>query len=762
MEASPERGSPSRGVEALSEPRDRRDFEDTAEHVRYLEWGVRRRGAILLAVGLAAERFLGASDWEGSVREVLDRLGRAAEVGRVDLVELCREEGGELKAVRRYEWVDEDPESIAGNIENLASSPPIPVLAMARWFALLSSGETIHGPVSTFPTREAAALALEAIRSIAVVPIREGVDCWGALRFIDTEAEREWSPIELEALRAAANMIGAAQYRRRVDDALRQSEDRFRRLTTMAMEGVVVHDQGVILDANPSLARIFGYELAEVIGRNVLEFVPDPEERDLVRENMQADSGGPYEITAERRDGSLVSIEVIARSTMYQGRLVRVATIRDITERKALEAQTRELMHEQVARVEAEAAQKRSAFLAEASDVLGTSFDYHTTLEQLARLAVPRVADYCVVDVVEGEAGFERLGVAHVDPAKEKLLRQETHFATGVVSRDHPVVRVITEAKSWLVREVDPTILATTALNETHFGILQEVAPRSLMTVPLVASNKVLGALTLVSSESGRRYDENDLALAEELARRAALAVDNARLFNEAQQATRARDEMLAIVAHDLRNPLNTVAMSASLLLEGFKAAERPLEQKQLVIMRRATERMSRLIQDLLDVKRMEQGRLAVDPRAQTIGAIVQDAIEMLRPLAEAQGLALEDEIPADLPKVLADPPRVQQVLSNLVGNAIKFTPRGGRIMLRVRPDAAEVSVAVIDTGPGISADQLPHIFGRFWQASRSDKRGIGLGLAIARGIVEAHRGRIWVESRVGEGSAFYFTLPVA
>jgi signal transduction histidine kinase len=171
---------------------------------------------------------------------------------------------------------------------------------------------------------------------------------------------------------------------------------------------------------------------------------------------------------------------------------------------------------------------------------------------------------------------------------------------------------------------------------------------------------------------------------------------------------------------------------------------------------------MSRLIQDLLDVKRMEQGRLAVDPRAQTIGAIVQDAIEMLRPLAEAQGLALEEEIPADLPKVLADPPRVQQVLSNLVGNAIKFTPRGGRIMLRVRPDAAEVSVAVIDTGPGISADQLPHIFGRFWQASRSDKRGIGLGLAIARGIVEAHRGRIWVESRVGEGSAFYFTLPVA
>jgi signal transduction histidine kinase len=342
------------------------------------------------------------------------------------------------------------------------------------------------------------------------------------------------------------------------------------------------------------------------------------------------------------------------------------------------------------------------------------------------------------------------------------LLRQETHFATGVVSRDHPVVRVITEAKSWLVREVDPAAIEATALNETHFGILKEVAPQSLMTVPLIASNKVLGALTLCSSESGRRYDEEDLTLAEELARRAALAVDNARLFHEAQEATRARDEMLAVVAHDLRNPLNTVAMSCSLLLETVKPIDRPVEQKQLTIMRRATDRMSRLIHDLLDVKRIEQGRLAVDPRPQVIGAIVQDAVDMLRQLAEAQGLSLEHEAQGELPRVLADAPRVQQVLSNLVGNAIKFTPRGGRISLRVRREADEVSIAVIDTGPGIPADQLPHIFGRFWQANRSDKRGIGLGLAIARGIVEAHRGRIWVESRVGEGSAFYFTLPVA
>jgi PAS domain S-box-containing protein len=762
MESGTEGRSASSNVDALGDPPRRSDFEDTAEHVRYLEWGLRRRDAILLAVGLAAERLLGGSDWEQSIREVLDRLGRAAEVGRVDLFELCREANGALKAVQRYQWLADDAAPTADPSDAGNASEPVPATAMDRWYALLSQGETIHGPVTSFPAREGATLLAAGVRSLAVVPVREGVDCWGALRFLDTVAERDWSAIELEALRTAANTLGAALYRRRIDEALRQSEDRFRRLTTIAMEGVLVHDHGVILDANPSIVRIFGYELSEVIGRNILEFVPDADERDRVRQEMRADVGGPYELTAQRRDGTRIAIEVIARSAPYQDRVVRVATVRDITERKELEAQTRQLMHEQVARAGAEAAQKRSDFLADASNVLGMSFDYHTTLEQLARLAVPRIADYCVVDVVEGEAGFERLGVAHIDPRKEMLLRQETHFATGVVSRDHPVVRVITEAKSWLVREVDPTVIRASALNEMHFDILEEVAPRSLMTVPLIASGRVLGALTLVSSESGRRYADDDLALAEELARRAALAVDNARLFSEAQQATRARDEMLAVVAHDLRNPLNTVAMSCSLLLESVSSAERPQEQRQLTIMRRATDRMSRLIQDLLDIKRIEQGRLAVDPRPQPIGTIVQDAMDMLRPLADAQGLALDAEVPDELPKVLADPPRIQQVLSNLVGNAIKFTPRGGRITLDVRPEPAEVCFTVIDTGPGIPADQLPHIFGRFWQAKQADKRGIGLGLAIARGIVEAHRGRIWVESHVGEGSRFYFTIPVA
>lgn len=260
-------------------------------------------------------------------------------------------------------------------------------------------------------------------------------------------------------------------------------------------------------------------------------------------------------------------------------------------------------------------------------------------------------------------------------------------------------------------------------------------------------------------SDSGRRYDETDLALAEELARRAALAIENARLFTEAQRATRARDEMLGVVAHDLRNPLNTITMGAELLLEVIPS-ERAMERRHAEIVRRAADRMNRLIQDLLDVRRMDEGRLTVDPHPEPVASVVGDAVEMLRPLAAASALTLEGELAADLPRVLVDPARVQQVFSNLLGNAIKFTPGGGHITLRAERASGEVRFAVTDTGPGIPTDQVPHIFGRFWQGNRGDRRGIGLGLAIAKGIVEAHGGRIWVESRLGEGSTFFFTVP--
>jgi signal transduction histidine kinase len=186
---------------------------------------------------------------------------------------------------------------------------------------------------------------------------------------------------------------------------------------------------------------------------------------------------------------------------------------------------------------------------------------------------------------------------------------------------------------------------------------------------------------------------------------------------------------------------------------------ERTQERRQQEIVRRAADRMNRMIQDLLEVKRMESGHLSIDVKAESPDVLVNDTIDMLRPLASGSSIEMVASVAENLPSVLADAARIQQVLSNLVGNAVKFTPRQGTITVAADLLDTEVRFAVIDTGPGIPPEQVPHIFGRFWQAKSSDRRGIGLGLAIAKGIVEAHNGRIWVESQVGLGSTFYFTL---
>jgi PAS domain S-box-containing protein len=439
----------------------------------------------------------------------------------------------------------------------------------------------------------------------------------------------------------------------------------------------------------------------------------------------------------------------------------RVWSFRDVTARRRAEEHARALAREQAARAEAEHSQKRAALLAEASRVLSASFDYQTTLAALVRLAVPALADYCALDIVEAEDRFERIGEAHVDPAKSQLLREVATFPKSALTDRHPLIRVMNTGAPVLEADITSAFIRASFAEPGQRKIVEALGPRSLICVPLVTSGRPIGALTLVTSGSGRRFEVADLSLAADLARRAAVVVEHARLFHEAQQATRARDDVLAVVAHDLRNPLNTVTMAVSLMLE-TTPPERVQERRQAEIVRRAADRMNRMIQDLLDVKRMESGRLTIDPRPEHPGALINDTVDMLRPLAGGSTIRMETNVEDNLPLVIADAARVQQVLSNLVGNAVKFTPRAGTITVCAERIDGEVRFSVIDTGPGIPAEQLPHIFGRFWQAKTSDRRGIGLGLAIAKGIVEAHNGRIWVESSVGLGSTFYFTLPTA
>ncbi|HEX6306858.1 MAG TPA: HAMP domain-containing sensor histidine kinase [Longimicrobiales bacterium] len=235
--------------------------------------------------------------------------------------------------------------------------------------------------------------------------------------------------------------------------------------------------------------------------------------------------------------------------------------------------------------------------------------------------------------------------------------------------------------------------------------------------------------------------------------------VQLARLYDDAREAAAAREEVLKIVSHDLRNPLNTISMAAEMILEQPDPATRV---RGVGVIRRASERMNRMVQDLLDVAKLETGRLAIEVEDVSVGSLIDEAVETLAPLAAERQLALASALPPELPHVCIDRGRILQVLSNLIGNAIKFTPPGGRITLHAQQDPGSVRFAVIDTGPGIPPDQMQRIFGRFWQARPSDRRGLGLGLTIAKSIIEAHGGRIGAESRPGEGTEFWFTLPAA
>ncbi len=416
---------------------------------------------------------------------------------------------------------------------------------------------------------------------------------------------------------------------------------------------------------------------------------------------------------------------------------------------------------ERRARAEAVAAGERAAFLNEASALLTSSLEHEATLTGLARLAVPRFADWCSIELAEDPpSGKGPVVVAHEASARMELARD--------LWRRHPADRndpggsteAVRSALPELYEDIPDSFLAASARDGEHLRGLRELRLCSAMSVPVIARGKTLGAITLVLAESGRHYGAADLEMAEHLARRAGLAIDNARLYEQAQEAVRAREEVVAIVSHDLKNPLNAILMSAGLLRRSCADLDRVHQQADAI--ERSVHRMRSLVRDLLDLARLEAGRFTLDRQSHAVGPLATEALALLQPLAQQKGLLLEaDTVPAGTARALCDRERVLQVFSNLVGNAIAFTPQGGRVTVQARANDSEIAFSVADTGPGIPPEEQRLVFERFWK-SRSSRQGTGLGLSIAKGVVEAHGGRIWVESRQGDGAVFWFTLPAA
>ncbi len=396
-------------------------------------------------------------------------------------------------------------------------------------------------------------------------------------------------------------------------------------------------------------------------------------------------------------------------------------------------------------------------FLSEAGQLLAASLDYERTLASVARLSVESLADYCIISVLQ-DGALHRIKAAAADPRRAALAERLRAYPRG--HRRPPFAKEALRTKApQLVPSLSPAYLDSIAEDAEEARLLREIAPQSYIAAPMIARERAIGVIVFIAAERGRRYQAAELRVAVELASRAALAVDNASLYREAQLQLRAREQILGIVAHDLRSPLNTVGLSVQVISRGLeRAAPREALQRPLEAIGRSVTRMDRLIEDLLDLSRIDSGRLSIEARPAEAAALVREALDAARPLAVQAELVAEE--PTPLPQVLADRGRVLQVFSNLIGNAIKFTPPGGTITVGARQEGAAVRFSVSDTGVGIPPAQLSHVFDRFWQGADGDRRGAGLGLAIVRGIVEAHGGRIEARSEPGEGSEFAFTLP--
>lgn len=448
---------------------------------------------------------------------------------------------------------------------------------------------------------------------------------------------------------------------------------------------------------------------------------------------------------------AILAVQEGAQDYLVKGRLdgpLLDRSLRYAIQRKGAEASARREARESAARAEAEASAARWRLLSEASRALASSFDVSRSVAEVAELVVPVLSDFCAVDLLEPGRGLRRLACAHADPGMDGIVAALGRLPAQT---DQGGTTWLPD-RIWRVEGSLEMFFSKESVSREHRELYQQMRVRSVLVVPLRARGRVLGRMLLLTcSESS--LGAEDVAMAEELGVRIALAIEGAQLY-------RAREEILGVVSHDLRNPLSVVALCAALLRNESLPAER--RRQQLVKLDRSVTEMRRLIDDLLDVSRLDGNGISVrlerlDPRT-----LIEEAGERLSPLAEERDIHFSLESDEGLAPIEADRERCLQVFSNVVGNAIKFTPPGGSVRVLARAQPGGVRFEVTDTGMGIAPEDLHRVFDRFFQSSAGSARqkGAGLGLSIARGVIEAHSGQMNLTSEFGKGTTVSFTLP--
>jgi PAS domain S-box-containing protein len=538
--------------------------------------------------------------------------------------------------------------------------------------------------------------------------------------------------------------------RKRLEEELRLSEAKSTGIISISADAIVSIDAAQHITLfNEGAQKIFGYSKTEAIGAPLGILIPE-RLRAAHGEHVSAFAAthgaarrmgaSGATIVGRRKNGEEFPADAAISTLQVNGSRVLTVVLRDVTEQKRIENEQR--------------------FLAEIGPALANTLDYEETLSCIAGISVRHLSDICIVDVVDDTGALRRLRVASRDPSHAKVRDALLHFPLD--SRRPQLVRSALESRqAVLVQHPAPEDIGAVAQHDDDRRGRHTRQLQSVIVIPLVAHGRVLGAMSFLSVPPSRMFELEDVRLMNQLAERAALAIENARLYSAAQRAIQVREEVLGIVAHDLRNPLATIVLEGEFIRRN--AALLPPDCRESAeAITRAASRMNHLIADLLDVTRLEAGRLPIEPKRLSSTQVVADAFEHHQALASSRGIELRATLPAALPDIWADRDRLLQVFDNLIGNAVKFTQSGGLVTVEAVPRDSHLLFSVADSGPGIPLEDHAHLFDRFWQGREARYSGAGLGLPIVKGIVDAHCGNVWVESAPGRGSTFFFTIPTA
>lgn len=505
-----------------------------------------------------------------------------------------------------------------------------------------------------------------------------------------------------------------------------------------------------IVRFNRGAERAFGWTETEMVGQPLDRLLPMGA-RAVHRGHVRTFADGPLdarimahrsEISGLRRDGEEFPAEASIARVTVDGERTFMVTLRDISERRRIE--------------------ERQRLLATAGWVLAASLDVESTMATVAELPVSLLGEWSMLELLTPEGSIRRAAATHVDPKRQELTAALVSRTPINVAQDTPAVsggRAAHEAEAQRISDVSVWITANFP-EPIDRDRARTLGASAVLLVPLRAGGRAIGVLHLVRTKLGATHLPEEVQLADQYAGLAALALENARLYQEARQAVRERDDMLAVVSHDLRNPVNAIVLLTGAVLGRVGDSDTLMDRADVESIRSAARQADDLIQDLQDVSRISASRLRVEQRVVSIVDVVEDAADMFEPAMREAGITFEQRIDRDVRPLPADRARLLQVLSNLLGNAVRFTPRGGAVTLTLAAHTSAVRVAVRDTGPGVPLQNVHRVFERYWQAPRLQRTGSGLGLYIARGIVEAHGGEIGVISAAGQGSEFWFTLP--